>query len=448
MAVAAKGVSRVPVRVADCFLLALDSFMRRTGQGAHVSQSVLELDRAPDLEKLRAASRRLVEKHPIFAARLRRDWRTWLPFWEVPEPPASGLPLRIWEAAECEDFAAVLQSIFAEPLVRDGVNFNARLDLLQRPDGRAALTFSWSHLLIDGKGAELLLAELARLCDGLDEPCEAKEIPRPALTFKERIQKTKGAVILFDELVKIGAPSLSGPRPRRGRGFYQVITLSPADTAIVAARIARTTGELFPMTFLLACTARAHDRVFAHRGRQPRGYVANVPVQMRKRGARGPLFHNQVSVFFFSAVRANLGSIESTAAAMKQQFTEMSRARLDESFSMVLEMMMRLPSWVFMRVVRWQFKGEIASFFHSHTGPFAPELTEFAGAKITNAYHLPCLGAPPGTGIFFGDRDGRLNITFSWREGCLTDDERRLMVGQTLEDLLGEKRPDLTDAGR
>lgn len=131
---------------------------------------------------------------------------------------------------------------------------------------------------------------------------------------------------------------------------------------------------------------------------------------------------------------------------MKTQFAEMSRARLDESFNAVLELMMRLPASLFLRVVRWQFKGEIGSFFHSHTGTFAPEITEFAGAKITNAYHLPCLGTPPGTGIFFNERDGRVTITVSWREGCLTDDERRVMVAQVLEDCLGEPRPELSNA--
>ena len=54
--------------------------------------------------------------------------------------------------------------------------------------------------------------------------------------------------------------------------------------------------------------------------------------------------------------------------------------------------------------------------------------------------------APPGSGIFFCEHLGRLNITFSWRESCLTDDERRLMVAQTLEDLVGEPCPDLVDA--
>ena len=47
MATAETGATRVAVRVADCFLLAHDDFMRRTGQGRHVSQSIIELDRVP-----------------------------------------------------------------------------------------------------------------------------------------------------------------------------------------------------------------------------------------------------------------------------------------------------------------------------------------------------------------------------------------------------------------
>ena len=80
-----------------------------------------------------------------------------------------------------------------------------------------------------------------------------------------------------------------------------MITLSNEDSAKLTARVEGMAGALFPMAFYVACAARAHDRVFRHRGREPQGYVVSVPVQTRKRGARGPLFHNQVSIFFFSA---------------------------------------------------------------------------------------------------------------------------------------------------
>jgi hypothetical protein len=443
--------------VADCFLLALDAFMRRTGQGAHITQSVLELEHAPDLTRLHAAAARVVQKYPLLAARLRRHWRTWLAYWELPSVVPAALPVGLWresgapgalgpEAREVADPMARLEEIMAEPLSVDGLHLNARLDVVELRSGRCLLALSWRHTLIDGKGAELLLVEIARLAEGIDAPIEGKEPVRPQLSVKELIAKTKPAINRFSELAKLGFASLSGPRSRAGRGRYQIITLDKADSNQLRARVESMTGALFPMAFYVACTARAHDRVFQHRGKIPGGFVASVPIQTRKRGARGPLFHNQVTVFFFSAKRDVLATIESAAAAMKTQFAEMSRARLDESFSAVLELMMRLPASLFMRVVRWQFKGEIGSFFHSHTGTFAPEISEFAGAKIVNGFHLPCLGTPPGTGVFFSERDGRVTITVTWREGILTDEERRLMAAQVLEDCLGEPRPELLDA--
>lgn len=457
MAAPGSGATRVPVRVADCFLLAMDAFMRRTGQGEHITQSVVELDRVPDLDRLRAASRRVVEKYPLLVARLRRDWRTWLPYWEVPAASARALPVGLWREAgapgvlggEAREVGAAmerLQEIMAEPMDERAGPLNARLDLIERRDGRCLLALSWRHLLIDGKGAELLLVELARLCEGIDQPDETREKPRPEVPWRERVAKTKAAIKRFEELARLGIRSLSGPRPRGGRGYYQIITLGEADSARVRARCEQMCGALFPMAFYLAASARAHDRVFEHRGQRPGGYVASVPIQIRKRGARGPLFHNQVTVFFFGATRAELATMESASATMKQQFAMMTRARLDESFTAILEMMMRLPSSLFMRVVRWQFKGEICSFYHSHTGAFCPEIAEFAGAKITNAFHLPCLSSPPGSGVFFSERDGRVSIAISWRKGCLSDDERRLMAAQTLEDVLGEPRPELIDA--
>jgi hypothetical protein len=101
MEAAAEKTIRIPVKIADCFLLALDSFMRKTGQGAHFSQSVIELSSCPDLGKLRPALGRFTKKHPLLFAKLRRNWKTWLPYWEISgkRPP---LPFGIWSETGAE----------------------------------------------------------------------------------------------------------------------------------------------------------------------------------------------------------------------------------------------------------------------------------------------------------------------------------------------------------
>ena len=445
--------TRVPFQVADSFVLALDDFMGRTRQGGHVSQSVLVLDTPPDLGRLRAGCQRTLAKHPLLAATHARDFWTRLPFWSVPTPPDGGLPLGVWreadgeeraaggpwaEAATTPDARALLERVMNAPLALGGVPFNARVDVVALRDGQCLAALSWSHLLLDGKGAELLLAELARLCDGIDLPDDSRPPARPSRTLIQKFRATKPALDHLTGLQESGVPSLGGPRARRGRGLYEVLTFDADESDRVRARIEGAGAALFPFTFYVACVARAHDRVFQHRGRAPKGYGISVPTQTRRRGARGPLFGNHVGVLYFNPRREHLGCLAATASAMKAQFAVMTRARVAESFDSMLDLMRPVPTSVFLWIIRAQFRGEICSCFHSYTGPFAPELTEFAGGRVLNAYHLPCLGTPPGTGIFFGEHAGRINVTISWREGALDDTERRLMIGQLREDLLGE----------
>jgi len=82
-----------------------------------------------------------------------------------------------------------------------------------------ARALSWSHVILDGKGAELLLAETGGLCAGLDAAGDTSQPPPPApLSFREKILKTKARDRYLAELAKCGVRSLSGPKPRVGAG--------------------------------------------------------------------------------------------------------------------------------------------------------------------------------------------------------------------------------------
>ena len=98
--------------------------------------------------------------------------------------------------------------------------------------------------------------------------------------------------------------------------------------------------------------------------------------------------------------------------------------------------MRRIPARPYMKFLESQFAGEVTSFFHSSTGNFALISDELCGAKVLDAYHVPSVSAPPGSGLFFGQYSGRITATFTWRETSATEAEADLILSQLRKDLL------------
>ena len=71
----------------------------------------------------------------------------------------------------------------------------------------------------------------------------------------------------------------------------------------------------------------------------------------------------------------------------------------------------------------------------TNTGTFAAGMDDFLGVPIENAYHVPGISTPPGTGIFANEKHGRLILTHCWKDGSMTDEERKVFMDQLLTDL-------------
>ena len=151
--------------------------------------------------------------------------------------------------------------------------------------------------------------------------------------------------------------------------------------------------------------------------------------------ARGPLFQNNLTMFFTSLGLEEMETVEQAAAKLTGQHASFLKDKLGDAFRDLMWLMRPMPPGLHMKFILWQMKGQFSSFYHSHTGVFAPELEVFAGARVESAYHIPGFSSPPGTGVFANEKNGRLILTFAWREGVLTKDEQDAMVEQVLKDL-------------
>lgn len=442
----------VPLRDCDFFTHAFDAMLRQAGQGGHVAHSFIELDRVPEVPLLRELIASLPARFsfPIFTAMLEKRSFFSLPVW-VPAPRPRPLALHLWSqqgapgllvehgATPFGDLQTQLDDIIntSLPQHEDGWE-NVRFDLVEKADGTCTFVFSWSHLIMDGIGAEYFLLELNRMLGGRSEPVPAfdlTDVLDDSRGWGERWKTAKVMPAFFDTVMKKPFEALGSARLSAGRAHFQVITLSEAQTAEAARRSAEISGPLINMPFHLACAMRAHHRIFEHRGIHPESLMCCVPIQVRKKGARGPLFQNHLTMFFCNLVADELGSLHAAASSLHQQHTRFIKDKIGDAFRDLMWMMRPMPPGLHMQFINWNMKGKFSSFYHSNTGVFAPELTHFAGAAVTNAYHVPSFSDPPGTGVFANEKNGRLVLTLCWREGTLSPEEREIFVDQLKADL-------------
>ncbi len=431
---------------ADCFILALSRMMKRNGQHGLVGQTHLQLNGVPDVGYLRDGAKRLGDENPLLDAFPFRNPFTLIPSWRVEKDRRGTLTVNLWreacttngdglEADEVQSVHHLAEELLSRPLNSQGGLRNLRMDLIVLKGGNSTLLLTWNHLLFDGKGAELLVSALLRTTQGISPPKQSP-ITEKSHSLSEQFKKSRPAVDRFFALVSNKYQCLSGRRPKPGRLRYKLLRFTEEETARIQQRSVEFSG-LFTVSFYLACAARAHRQAFLSRGSDPDHYVSSIPVQMRRKGASPDPFQNRVTVLFFSMRREELLSMKSAVQAAQVQFEEMTRWDLGGSFSMILNLMRRLPSFFYMKFLGTQFSGEITSFFHSATGVFIGHLNELCGSVITDACHVPSVSAPPGSGLFFGESHGRLTATLSWRENSVTEHEADLILKQAVEDLTG-----------
>ena len=428
------GATEVPLTGCDAYFLAIEDLMAVGSQGRNIGLTVLELENALDIGALRDAIRRFSLSHPLLHGKIRRTWAFGAPFWQTPDVLSpDAVPLLIQPADTDSDphCRSLLQS--------SGEHF-LEIHVIPGSD-KTMLVAKWSHLLFDGRGAELALQEIARLALTPSEPSRpvsSWSIPFPAPSgFLKQWKATHAFVERHHEMKPSDFRSLGGPQPRAGAPAFRIVRFSREETSLLLQRAARMTGGIFQMPYFFAAAAKAHAAVFQTRGEKPASYVSPVPVQARKPRARHPIFQNQVTVLHFKLQHTDTDDLEKSTASIHAQFEASVRVGMEASSATVLWWMRRLPTWLYRRFLQNDTCGEIVSFFQSHTGEFMPSVGEICGARITNGWHIPSVAQPPGSGIFFSEREGRLTATISWRDGTLSMEEAVIMELSLRGDLLG-----------
>jgi hypothetical protein len=408
----------------DILMLGFDYELRRRGFAGNSCQIILELSAEVDPVRLEQRLADLARQRPVLCSRSGRGLDL-KPTWK----PVRARP-RVRMHANATGLA---QQLFNEPLDRQRGEL-VRLDLSGR-----TLIFTWAHALMDARSAEYFLA----LAGGDNTPVpEAGENwyaqrGTRAGNLRARGREAWRELERLDQFRNALPVSLSTRRPPVTRTMkYQTVALSRQETACARANASRLCGFLGHTSFHLAVTLFELHRLHERLGCPSASYVLPIPIGLRPKGTRAPLFSNQAAMMLQQFLPAQLANFEQTVATVKARTAECFRDEHINPGITLAQMFRCLPLPFYMRLIKHEMRGEICSLFFGDTGTVDPALQTFLGAGIEKFFHVPAVTVPPGAGVVFYRFRDQLQFTVVRAEGTLTDAEAAEFAAQLRSRLL------------
>jgi hypothetical protein len=418
----------------DCFHLVLDLHAQRQGAGSNTMRMVFYLVSYPDPERIRSVFRRSGLLHWMSNIRLHRGIFFSLPAW-VYRDKGGEVPLR-------EHLHGIPAEIPREILDRDlplAENRFLECDLLQYPDKSAALVLSWNHILMDGRGIGLLVQHLNELYAEKDAGSPDNFFPPP--------EKSAPVFALFRNLFRVrkfieessAPPTLSVARGKnyRGAGFRsRVIWFSEGESRAIREAATLHGARFGPNLFYLSSCLHAIFILLRQRNQEGSFWIP-IPYDGRLRGSRGPVISNSVAFLFYRISPADLGTLGNTVASLSRQMTEQLREGRPGDYSLLLNLMRRLPIGLYYRLVNRPGEGSLTSFLYSSTGENFNGIQTFLGEQVRALSIFPSPVCPPGLTFSFLQHLDALNVNMVYSPDIVDTFEMNGLEDELRRNLLG-----------
>ncbi len=441
---------RLPLTGGDYFVFALDRHLRCAGFQGNICRLVLRLDGRLRVESLQNALHRCASLDTLANLCIKRQLPFALPYWF---DKYRKCPLTITEHRttlarnDAFDPCELAAAQPLDPRKSPAVAF----DIVQYADEKTDLILTWHHTLMDARGAEALLMQIANpdanivlfdrdscTCNYLPQNVHLNALPK----MVQKIVFARKSLVFIEQVHRHPLATLTGSNGRQclNEHSYIPISFSEEETITIDAYSERLDARFYTSLFILSAVVRAFHIIRCHRGGNAEAYAVPVPLDVRKRGAFGPIVSNHVTFLFYRIEPDDAANMETLVAVLKQQMVSQLRLNYHQSFSTAMSMFRHLPLGLYAAILRRPSRGAMASFFFSHTGENLNNAEEFLSVPIVDLWHLAPVPVPPGAAVISGHFHNRLWLVLSFAEGYFTDAEQQLFKNAVRTELLGERQ--------
>ena len=431
----------------DYFLCVMDSIMRKAGIPNSRCRMLVELDGQIDPEFFSKTLNSSPELQWMVNVRQKKK----LPF-----------ALPCWCSNGSRDMVPVACHAMEGIYARENGNFLSFPSLVgqnetQSPlffifansdDGRSTCILNWDHKLMDAQGAEILMQHVAR-CFEKQENLESLlplngqnidcRIPASS-SFAKRLSYARKSTqyILEVSEAPIAALKPAGNDKERADQFL-TIRFSEEETRQIVAQCESMGLSYYHSLYYLAATTRALHAVRKQDMDEDVPYLVPVPLNLRKKGGRGPAFSNNVSFLFYRITPEEITDFKTTINSLKNQMKNQVMQEIPHSYAEMMKILRRAPIPFYSWLLSGPTKGQLASFFFSYTGECCSEMDSFMGQKVREVTHLAPATSIPGLSVVFMRHRTCLKAILSFRDALFGEKDRQLFEEHLRMDLLPGK---------
>ncbi len=402
------------------------------GKGNHF-MVVLETEQAFPADVASALIQSRLEKFlPLLNGSIRRHPLHLAPYWKP--GAARSVSVTEEELLFTSDYSNALDRFGNTPLPDHQA---LTLHIIRHKTG-SALLFKFSHLLFDGRGAELLLESF---CPGGSELLEQQiGLNSPKLDEWEK-QFACGRQVQ-NRLI-----SLNNAGKPAGRGAcetsasaYRVISLTEEETDAFRRRSDSEAGPFMITPFLLALTALHYNKMLSCYNTEDNSILIPMSIDMRGQDdiPSDAVFFNQWSMLSISLKRSAMNELSSVINEARRQIFTGTGERIALAFRAASRLTRIAPPALLLKIVRKMGTAASGTFMFSFVSGSSLSDGKFAGRKLSNLYHLPSMPPITGLGVFFNMFGNRLNAVISYRSGVFPEADIERFAKELEKELKGE----------
>lgn len=416
---------QIRLAAGDYFMHGQDSRMRQVGLPGNICCAVMKLGKGFSVDTLRRriadspllnwlAKARIVRPVPLIFPPL---WRS------IGDPQPILFEHNTLNG--CDSSPTFLPAAVSRHKLNADTGPGLVFDVVRHADGTSHLYISWNHTLLDARGLDLLLNHLngqpgAPASPSVQDFISPKQFGWDLAGWWPNIKQARGSVKWLNESGKDPIFSLVPPdRPAQCRNHRHLISFTPEDTARIDARCQQFNCGFRRSHFYLAACLRALHSLALQRGNQDGAYLVPVPHDTRRRGSKGPIFSNHLSILFYRIDPKFAGRISDILGELSRQMTDQIRDRFPDSCMAALDMFKPLPLRYYVHHLGKPTRGKFASLSFSDSGETCASLSDLCGGEIQDVTHLVPTWRPPGITIVFLRFRNRLSAMVSTVDDCL-----------------------------